>query len=603
MRLTRDLMPKRLLRWLGWLILAAAGLQLAPAHAARLALVIGNRDYATGALKNPVNDAEAISNALGGRGGLGFQVTLVKNLKRDDIGRTVEGFANRIRPGDEVVVFYAGHGLQVKGVNYLPAVDARIQVESDVALNSLNLNQLLDRLDEAKAGVRLLLVDACRDNPYTRGFRSTARGLARVEGAPSGTLMHFATKPGGVADDGNGANGLYTTHLLRHLRTPGLPVESMLKRVASDVRQASRGAQQPWTEGALEGEFYFAGAASAVGAAPVPAPAPQPAAAIPEPARTAVAPLVFVPLAPATSGAGSVVKDCADCPPLVVLPQGSFQMGSPTYEKDRDDGEGPLHEVRIGYRLAVGKYEVSRGEFGRFVQATSYRTEAERGDGCFAWSSSDLKSHAAGYWRQPGFKQDDSHPVVCVSWNDTQAYLAWLNDRNPGRDYRLLSEAEWEYAARAGQGNRRYPWGDDLNDTQRCMYANGADRSAKEQGPGVSGLAAANCSDGHANTAAGDAQRPNAFGLHHMHGNVQEWVQDLWHLNYTEAPIDGSAWLLAGEASRRVLRGGSWIGGPRDRRSAYRIAYTPDDRNDYTGFRIARVLKVYTDLPPGAKLD
>ena len=159
-------------------LIALLALAASAVEAARVALVMGNQAYVAGPLKNPVNDAEAMATALRG---LGFNVTLVKNFKRDDIGRTVEGFANRIRAGDEVVVFYAGHGLQVKGTNYLPAVDARIGVESDVALNSLNLNELLQRLDEAKAGVRLLLVDACRDNPYSRGFRSSTRGLARVE--------------------------------------------------------------------------------------------------------------------------------------------------------------------------------------------------------------------------------------------------------------------------------------------------------------------------------------------------------------------------------------------------------------------------------------
>jgi len=233
------------------LILILAG----SAQAARVALVIGNRDYAAGPLKNPINDAEAMSGALAG---LGFKSTLVKNLKRDDIGRTIERFVSSIKAGDDVLVFYAGHGVQVKGVNYLPAVDANIRVESDVALNSLNLNQLLERLDEAKSGVRLLLIDACRDNPYNSSFRSGARGLARVESAPSGTLMHFATRPGGVAADGIGSNGLYTNELLKHLKTPGLSVESMLKRVAAGVRQASGGEQQPWTEGALDGEFYFA---------------------------------------------------------------------------------------------------------------------------------------------------------------------------------------------------------------------------------------------------------------------------------------------------------------------------------------------------------
>lgn len=225
-----------------------------PALAARLALVIGNRDYSVGALKNPINDATSVASNLNS---LGFQVTLVRNLKRDEIGRTIDAFSARIRAGDDVVVFYAGHGLQVKGVNYLPAVDASIRSESDVALNSINLNQFLDRLDEAKAGVRLLLIDACRDNPFGRAFRSASRGLARIEGAPSGTLMQFATRPGGLASDGTGANGLYTTHLLKHLRTPGIAVESMLKRVATGVRQESSGEQQPWVEGALDGEFYF----------------------------------------------------------------------------------------------------------------------------------------------------------------------------------------------------------------------------------------------------------------------------------------------------------------------------------------------------------
>jgi len=268
-------LPRQMICLLGTLLALLLGL---PAHAARLALVIGNKDYKVGALKNPVNDAQAMSQTLTE---LGFAVTTVKNLRRDDIGRTVDGFASRIKAGDDVVVFYAGHGVQVKGVNYLPAVDANIAVESDVALNSLNLNQLLDRLDEAKSGVRLLLIDACRDNPYSRSFRSGSRGLARVEGAPSGTLMHFATRPGGVAADGSAANGLYTSELLKHLKTPGLSVESMLKRVAAGVKQASSGDQQPWTEGALDGEFYFAPAGNAPAPPPVQIASVQPEPVVP----------------------------------------------------------------------------------------------------------------------------------------------------------------------------------------------------------------------------------------------------------------------------------------------------------------------------------
>jgi len=142
-------------------------------------------------------------------------------------------------------------------VNYLPAVDADIQSEEDVPLNSVNLAALLDRLDEAKAGVKILFLDACRNNPYARSFRSGARGLARVQDAPSGTLMHFATRPGSVAADGSGVNGLYTTELLRHIDQPGTPIEQMLKRVAAAVERESKGQQEPWVEGSLKGDFYF----------------------------------------------------------------------------------------------------------------------------------------------------------------------------------------------------------------------------------------------------------------------------------------------------------------------------------------------------------
>lgn len=235
-------------------VVAAALPPALPPSAPRRALVVGNRDYVVGRLKNPVNDARAMAAQLRG---LQFQTTLVENLRRDDIGRVVDGFLASVQPGDDVLLFYAGHGLQIRGANYLPAVDAVIRGESDVPLNSIHLNVLLERLDEARAGVRLLLIDACRDNPYARSYRSGAVGLARIDAAPAGTLIHFATRPGGVSADGDGEHGLYTKHLLQHLGTPELPVEQMLKRVASAVRRESGNAQLPWTEGSLDGDFYF----------------------------------------------------------------------------------------------------------------------------------------------------------------------------------------------------------------------------------------------------------------------------------------------------------------------------------------------------------
>ncbi len=265
-------------------------------------------------------------------------------------------------------------------------------------------------------------------------------------------------------------------------------------------------------------------------------------------------------------------------------------MGSPPGEAGRRDNEGPVREVRIGYPLAVGKHEVTRREFGRFVAATGYRTEAERNvgaQGCFGWSGSKYDWVPGLNWRSPGFDQGEDHPVVCVSWNDAQAYLKWLNDSLPGRGYRLLSEAEWEYAARAGRGSSRYPWGDDPDAREQCAWANGADQTAKAQ-IGWYEWQVANCSDGYAYTSPAGRFRANAFGLHDLHGNVSEWVQDVWHDSYAGAPSDGSAWMSGGDQARRVLRGGSWSYSPRPLRSAFRNWDSPGNRFIYVGFRIAR---------------
>jgi uncharacterized caspase-like protein len=228
------------------------------AHAARVALVIGNSAYSTKPLDNPVNDARAMSAKLQS---LGFTVIKKENMRQREVGGVLRELRSKIKAGDEVLVFYAGHGLQVKGVNYLPVVDADIQSEDDVPLQSLSLDQVLTVLDESKAGVKLLFLDACRDNPFARSFRSSAGGdLGRISSAPSGTLIHYATRPGSVAADGKkGGNGLYTENLLKHIGERGLAIEAMHKRVSIGVRSASLGKQEPWTEGQLEGEYYFGG--------------------------------------------------------------------------------------------------------------------------------------------------------------------------------------------------------------------------------------------------------------------------------------------------------------------------------------------------------
>jgi uncharacterized caspase-like protein len=221
----------------------------------RVALVIGNSAYQTSPLRNPSNDATDMAGRLRE---LGFEVIERNNITVRQIGGTLREFRQRLSPGAVALVFYAGHGLQIRGENYLPTVDGDINSEEDVPNQSISMKQIMDVLDESKTRLNLVFLDACRNNPYARNFRSADQGLARVS-APSGTLISYATRPGSVASDGTGRNGLYTGELLRQMQATQAPIEQVLKRVVSSVKNSSKGKQEPWMEGSIEGDFCFGG--------------------------------------------------------------------------------------------------------------------------------------------------------------------------------------------------------------------------------------------------------------------------------------------------------------------------------------------------------
>ena len=264
--------------------------------------------------------------------------------------------------------------------------------------------------------------------------------------------------------------------------------------------------------------------------------------------------------------AGQVFRDCEDCPEMVVVPSGKFMMGSPASEKGRYETEGPTHLVTIGYRFAVGVHEVTRGEFGRFVSATN----RVMGKSCQTWEGGS----GVG-WRNPGFSQKDDHPVVCVSWNDAKAYVRWLS-KQTGKRYRLLSEAEWEYAARGGTTGP-FHFGATIS-TDQANYA-----GYHTYGSGRKGVY-------RKKTAPVGSFPANVFGLHDVHGNVGEWVEDCLHKNYDGAPTDGSVWTSGGDCRLRVLRGGAWNFVPEGLRSAARYGVEAGTENDQLGFRVARTL-------------
>ena len=240
-------------------------------------------------------------------------------------------------------------------------------------------------------------------------------------------------------------------------------------------------------------------------------------------------------------------RECEECPLMVVVPPGSYMMGSPESDPNRHDTEGPQHRVTIPKAFAVGVYEVTRGEFAQFVRETGY--------GFFGPARCSItgKLEAAAIARRAETAIDrqhsDDHPA-CVQWEDAQAYVKWLSKRS-GNEYRLLSEAEWEYIARAGTSTSRYwdtYWGG--ADRGQCRNANGAD-----QGSGFEfGM---RCDDGYAMTAPVGSFERNAFGMHDVLGNSWEWTQDCWNASYAGAPTDGSAW-ESGDCGHRVARGGSW---------------------------------------------
>ncbi len=219
----------------------------------RTALVIGNAKYTSAPLRNPVNDARAISSTLQE---LGFQVTLLEDASQKQMKRAIDRFGEQLRDGGVGLFYYSGHGIQVSGRNYLVPLKAEIASEQDVEYESVDAGRVLAKMDAARNGMNLVILDACRNNPYARSFRSDSQGLATLN-APSGTFIAYATAPGSVASDGTGRNGLYTGELVRHMNTPGLKLEEVFKRVRADVQEKSDNAQVPWDASSLTGDFFF----------------------------------------------------------------------------------------------------------------------------------------------------------------------------------------------------------------------------------------------------------------------------------------------------------------------------------------------------------
>lgn len=255
----------------------------------RLALLIGNSAYKNGPLKNPANDVTAMNRALKKSG---FDVMILKNADRSTMGRAIDEFGSKLKRYDVGLFYFSGHGLQVKGINYLVPLNMKVQGESDVAYEAVDAGKVLAKMEDAGNRMNVVILDACRNNPFKRSFRSARNGLAQMD-APTGSFIAFATSPGRVAYDGKGRNSPYVTHMIGNMDRKGMTIEKFFKQVRRGVMKDTGKKQVPWESSSMVGDFYFGGKGSsgsssastqqtstqqqaAPAAAPAPAPKPRP---------------------------------------------------------------------------------------------------------------------------------------------------------------------------------------------------------------------------------------------------------------------------------------------------------------------------------------
>lgn len=549
----------------------------------RIALVIGNGAYINAPpLKNPTNDARDMADTLSK---LGFEVEHGVDLNQKQMKFMLRQFGQRLKVGGQGVFYYAGHGVQSKGSNYLIPVDAQVESDADLEDACVDVQLMLNYMDDAQNGLNIVILDACRTNPFARSIRSAESGLAQLD-APTGTLIAYATAPGRVASDGTGQNGLYTSELLKQMRVPGLSVTEMFMRVRAEVVKQTNGKQVPWEASSLIGNFSFNAAAnSASTTTGKPGVMLEDGGALeaeywgtiknsteatdfqeylkeyPQGRYTQLARLKLRQLQAAKSNrnnndvnvikpnggnqpSGTTTSETKAAPKagttirnqmgieFVYIPLGSFMMGASdeeaqaAYENKKlydlnasltDFANGkPQHEVTFREGFYMGRYEVTQAQWKSIIGKNP--------------------SH---------FKNCDQCPVEKVSWNDAQVFIRKLNARSDGFQYRLPSEAEWEYACRAG-ATTAFAFGDSLS----------ADQANFNEGNlPLGGISKKTFRQ---KTMPVGSFQPNAWGLYDMHGNVWEWCEDVWHENYNGAPIDGTAWISGAESRFRVVRGGSW---------------------------------------------
>lgn len=505
------------------------GQPASPIPGKRIALVIGNSMYAHGArLKNPMNDAVLMEQTLCQ---LNFDVILVIDASLQVMEQSLTKFTEQIESGgyELALCYYSGHGLEVNGSNYLLPVDGKPNSQSDIKYCSLDAARILDGMDAAGAVTKLLVLDACRDNPLPKGWsKSMGAGLAALT-APKGSLVAYATAPGKKAWDGDGPNSPYTTALARFLKEPGLDIFQVFTKTAAATQDAVQvyGVEQvPYLSSSLRGQLILTPGQSGMEVSQTP------------------------------STLQNQITSYSDtlAGRMILVEGGIFQMGCSKKQRECARDERPSHQVSLEDYF-LGETEVTVGQFKRFVDETGYRTDAEKRRSRANWrSNSAINESVEGKYEE--------HPVYYVSWDDAVAYTNWLSNRT-GVQYRLPTEAEWEFAALGGRQSHRF------------RYAGG---NLLEE----IGWYKENSGGG---TKPVRRKKPNELGLYDLTGNVGEWCSD-WYGDYKveeqSQPVGPTSGFY------RVFRGGSWGDNASRCRTTNRRRFASSLSAGYLGFRLAR---------------
>jgi formylglycine-generating enzyme required for sulfatase activity len=554
-----------------------------------VALVIGNGAYAEAPIENAVDGARSVADVL--RLG-GFRVIYLENALRDDIQSGLRTFAQIFERGATGIIYYSGHAVQYQGRNYLVALDTKISGADDVRREAIDLDVFFDPLIVSRTPGSVIILDASRSNPWQQLLPGGLRGLAAPE-TVKGIPVVCSAAPGKIVSGSPQASGVFAAQLVQAMKMPDLGFDEIISRTRSAVARINGKDQRVWQSEPPPADLVVISAAKPGGAKPADAvelgfwatiknsgaaadyqaylsaypngqfaliarsklaqlqpkasedaaprdpTARQTAAARPDltPAP-AGAPAAPNPAASAPATTAATIRDCPVCPELVLIPAGSTTMGS----TEVFAFESPVHDITISKSFYIGRREVTFDEW----------------DACLSEGGCQYRPGDRGQGR--GLR-----PASDLDWNDAKAYVAWLS-RKTGKTYRLPSEAEWEYAARAGTKTAYY-WGNAIEkDRANCAGCN------------INPLK---------NTVATGTFPPNAFGLIDMAGNAAEWVEDCWEDNYKTAPKDGSAFTKA-DCRERVLRGGSFNNDQRFVRTAARFKYDFDVRYYTNGFRVVR---------------